>query len=259
MSGAAQQKFRTEFRAQIPPEYSGLVHALKMIAIGAVAIAVCVALLHRPITWLDWLMVPGVVVGWNFVEWSVHKHVLHYPRRNKIARALYQRHTLTHHQFFTNEEARFENHRDFSIVFFPVFALPAILVMSSPFALLAWAVLSANAALLVLASVAGIYILFEVMHFCAHAPENAFVRNAPLINTMRRHHIAHHNQRLMMERNMNFTLPLADWLMGTSDLDRGLLGTIFNGYSTRFVAARGERVLAEPEAYAATAGAKRDV
>jgi hypothetical protein len=26
-----------------------------------------------------------------------------------------------------------------------------------------------------------------------------------------------------------------DWLFGTSDLDRGLLGHLFNGYETRFI------------------------
>ena len=228
-------------RAQIPADYSGKRHALTVLSIGAVALAVLIACLRGPIGWADWLMVPAVVVGWNFVEWSVHKYVLHYPRKNKIARALYQRHTLTHHQFFTQEDPVFAGHRDWSIVFFPVFALPGILVLSAPFALLAWAVISANAALLLLASAVGIYILFEVMHFCAHTPENAFVRHMPLINTMRRHHIAHHNQRLMMDTNMNFTLPLADWLMGTSDLNRGLVGTVFNGYSTRHVRRSVER------------------
>ena len=29
---------------------------------------------------------------------------------------------------------------------------------------------------------------------------------------------------------MNLTFPIADWLFGTSDLDRGLLGHVFNGY-----------------------------
>jgi hypothetical protein len=29
---------------------------------------------------------------------------------------------------------------------------------------------------------------------------------------------------------MNLTFPIADWLFGTSDLDRGLLGHLFNGY-----------------------------
>jgi hypothetical protein len=61
------------------------------------------------------------------------------------------------------------------------------------------------------------------------------VRHCPFVNTLRRHHTAHHNGRLMMEVNMNLTFPLADWLFGTSDLDRGALGHLFNGYDTRYL------------------------
>jgi hypothetical protein len=35
--------------------------------------------------------------------------------------------------------------------------------------------------------------------------------------------------------NMNLTFPIADWLFGTSDLDRGLVGTLLNGYDTCFL------------------------
>jgi hypothetical protein len=35
---------------------------------------------------------------------------------------------------------------------------------------------------------------------------------------------------IMMHLNMNLTFPVADWAMGTSDLNRGLLGHLFNGY-----------------------------
>ena len=34
---------------------------------------------------------------------------------------------------------------------------------------------------------------------------------------------------------MNLTFPVADWAMGTSDLDRGLLGHLFNGYDETHV------------------------
>ncbi len=34
---------------------------------------------------------------------------------------------------------------------------------------------------------------------------------------------------------MNVTFPISDWLFGTSDLDRGLLGHLLNGYDTRFL------------------------
>ena len=73
------------------------------------------------------------------------------------------------------------------------------------------------------------------MHFCCHVTTTSFVRNMPFVNTLRRHHTAHHAQSIMMERNMNLTFPVMDWAFGTSDLNRGLLGTLFNGYSTAFV------------------------
>ena len=74
--------------------------------------------------------------------------------------------------------------------------------------------------------------------------DNAFVRRCPFVNTLRRHHRAHHDQAIMMQKNMNLTFPIADWLFGTSDLDRGLLGHLFNGYDTRHVKPRRRRAAA---------------
>src|SRR5215468_1664852 len=71
----------------------------------------------------------------------------------------------------------------------------------------------------------GMYLIYEFMHFCCHVDENWFVRNCPFVNTLRRHHTAHHNARLMMETNMNLTFPIADWLFGT----------LLNGYDTRYL------------------------
>jgi sterol desaturase/sphingolipid hydroxylase (fatty acid hydroxylase superfamily) len=92
------------------------------------------------------------------------------------------------------------------------------------------------------------------MHFCCHVGEGWFVRNCPFVNTIRRHHRAHHNQSIMMERNMNLTFPIADWLFGTSDLDRGLLGHIFNGYDTSHVKTNLRKSSRTPRVSAARAG-----
>ena len=35
-----------------------------------------------------------------------------------------------------------------------------------------------------------------------------------------------------MVANFNLTYPIADWLFATTDLDRGLLGHVFNGYDS---------------------------
>ena len=84
----------------------------------------------------------------------------------------------------------------------------------------------------IIATTTGMYLLYEFMHFCCHVDENIFVAKCPFVNTLRRHHTAHHNVTLMMERNMNLTFPIADWLFKTSDLDCGLFRHLFNGYST---------------------------
>src|SRR5439155_375912 len=82
--------------------------------------------------------------------------------------------------------------------------------------------------------------IFEwAMHrFIMHRPVKGLMgiykRHTPFMNTIRRHHIAHHDQAIMMSTNMNLTYPFADWLFGTSDLERGLLGHLFNGYDSRF-------------------------
>lgn len=238
MAGEKTGEFRRRFRAGIAADYDGVRHGLTALAIGLVALGLFVVLLARPLSWLEWMVVPATMIGWNFVEWVVHTHILHRPRKHPILRALYQRHAQTHHQFFTHEQASLEGTRDLAIVFFPVFALPATLVLVSPAAVVVWLAVSVNAGLLLLATVTAMYILFEIMHLGAHVPENAFVRHCPLVNTMRRHHIAHHDQHQMATTNMTFTFPLADWLMRTSDLDRGLVGMTFNGLSTKHVKRR---------------------
>jgi hypothetical protein len=39
----------------------------------------------------------------------------------------------------------------------------------------------------------------------------------------------------MQTRNFNLTFPLCDALFGTSDLDRGVIGTLFNGNSNEYM------------------------
>ncbi len=55
------------------------------------------------------------------------------------------------------------------------------------------------------------------------------VRHIPLpVNSIRRHHIAHHNPALDDGAELStLTYPVADWFFGTSDLTRGLLRHVF--------------------------------
>ena len=57
---------------------------------------------------------------------------MHRPVNIKGLRAIYERHTLNHHQFFTDEEMRFRDHKDWRVTVFPPYALVVFILMSMP-------------------------------------------------------------------------------------------------------------------------------
>ncbi|HEY5829143.1 MAG TPA: sterol desaturase family protein [Hyphomicrobiaceae bacterium] len=224
-----QKAFRQEYRSRIMGWYDGYLHIVIIYAMGAAAFTIYLQHIHD-VTWREWLTVPITFLFTNMFEWAVHRFVMHRPVPFKGLRAIYERHTLNHHQFFTDEEMRFRDHKDWRVTVFPPYALVVFILMSIPGGLILGWLFSPNVGWLFMCTTTGMYLIYEFMHFCCHVEENWFVRNCPFVNTLRRHHTAHHNARLMMETNMNLTFPIADWLFGTSDLDRGLLGHLFNGY-----------------------------
>ncbi|HEY0293259.1 MAG TPA: sterol desaturase family protein [Hansschlegelia sp.] len=229
-----QRFYRANYRQRVAGWYNGFLHITIIYVIGFTALYIYLSNVSAP-SWLELLTVPVTFLFCNFFEWWLHRYVMHRPSRNPIARAVYNRHTLQHHQFFTEHEMRFADHRDYRVTFFPPYALATFTLMSIPGAIALGLLFSPNVGWLFITTTTSIYMIYEFMHFCCHVDENWFVANMPFINTNRRHHTAHHDQSIMMERNMNLTFPIMDWLFGTSDLDRGLLGTLFNGYSTRHV------------------------
>jgi len=229
-----QRNFRGEYRDRIAGWYNGWLHVAVIYTIGIAAFYIYVSNIEN-VVWWEWLIVPVVFLLSNFFEWFLHRHIMHRPQKSAALRAIYNRHTLTHHQFFTDQEMRFADQKDWRVTFFPPYALVVFILMSVlPALIIGWA-LSPNVGWLLMCTTTGMYLTYEFMHFCCHVEENWFVRNMPFVNTIRRHHTAHHDQAIMMERNMNLTFPISDWLFGTSDLDRGLLGHLFNGYSTRYL------------------------
>ncbi|MEO8345812.1 MAG: fatty acid hydroxylase family protein [Betaproteobacteria bacterium] len=228
-----QRRFREKYLAAVSPWYSGLVHVGVMYAAGIAAIVWCVSRMHNA-TW-EWLLVIPVAIGGNFVEWGMHKYVMHRLVDVFALRAIYDRHTRQHHQYFTDNDHIINTVQEFRIVFFPWRVLIVLAVMGSLFGFIAAQLINPNAGYVVFITMIGHYMVYETFHFCCHVPENSIVRGLPLVNTIRRHHAAHHNLGIMMHCNMNLTFPVADWALNTSDLRRGLLGHLFNGYSDKYV------------------------
>lgn len=232
--GDRQRAYRASYRRRIAGWYNGWLHVLIIGISGFTALYVYAQNIAR-VQWWEWLALPIGFIGYQVVEYLLHTHAMHRPRKNPMLRALYVRHTLMHHQFFTREEMRFAGHHDWRVTFFPPFTMILLTLLSIAPALVAGFLISANFGWLLVSAATGSYMFYELIHFCCHINDNWFVRNIPIINTARRHHEAHHNHSLMMETNMGIGTPIIDWALGTSDLNRGLLGHVFNGYSAKHV------------------------
>ncbi len=231
-AGRRQLAFRADFRDRIAPAYSGPAHVALITAIGAAAIFVAASHLSHP-AWYDYLVIPIAFALSNLFEWWIHRTIMHRPVRGFMG--IYNRHTLAHHRFFTDTEPSFDTTRDFRIVFFPPYALVAFIALSLPPAGLLIAAGLPNAGWLLLITNVALYLNYELFHYCCHVKDDRLVNRIPLVNSIRRHHIAHHDPAIMMERNFNLTYPIADWFFGTSDLACGLVAHVFNGASTRHV------------------------
>jgi hypothetical protein len=227
-----QAAFRTDFRTRIAPAYRGWVHVALIAVLGLTAIWLCARHIHAP-AWYEFLVIPAAFCLSNVFEWWIHRTIMHRPVRGFLG--IYKRHTLAHHQFFTHLEPTFDTTRDFRIVFFPPYALVAFMALSLPPAALLGLAGLPNAGWLLLITNVALYLNYELFHYCCHVKDDRIVRHIPLVNSIRRHHIAHHDTAIMMERNFNLTYPIADWFFGTSDLRCGLLRHIFNGYDTSTV------------------------
>jgi len=228
-----QRKFRAQYMGKVSPLYNGLLHIGVMYAAGIAGIWYCASRLDGA-GW-EWLIAIPVFIAGNFVEWAMHTFVMH--RRIDVfaLRAIYERHTREHHQYFTDNDVTIDTTREFRIVFFPWRVLVVLGIGGTTLGYLASLAINANAGYIVFITMVGMYLNYETFHYCCHVHDNWFVRYMPFVNTIRRHHTAHHNMGIMMKYNMNLTYPIADWFMGTSDLRRGLLGNLFNGTSEAHV------------------------
>ena len=110
MISQRQIDFRKEYRSRIVGWYDGYFHIVLIYAIGAAAFYIYVEHIHN-VTWAEWLTVPVTFLFTNLFEWAVHRYVMHRPVNIKGLRAVYERHTLNHHQFFTDRRCVFATTR----------------------------------------------------------------------------------------------------------------------------------------------------
>lgn len=225
-----QKQFRKQFVEETPSWYRGEYHLAFMLTVTLGTIWYCWAHIEN-VTGLEWIVILPMLLFGNYIEWAAHRYILHRPVKG--LEAIYKRHCAVHHQFFTDHDLSYGGHKDWRALLFPPFAPVAFILAAVPPALLLAAIWSSNVGYIAVGMMAVYYLMYEGLHTLSHLEDHEYpwLRHVPLVNTIRRMHRVHHDLGQMQTRNFNLTFPICDALFGTSDLNRGLLGTLFNGDS----------------------------
>src|SRR2546425_2104176 len=170
-----QRKFRESYKSDISPLYNGLIHVVVTFGAGIAAIAYCVAQMHGA-SW-EWLVAIPVFLGGNFVEWFLHRHVMH--RRINVfgLRSIYERHTRQHHQYFTDNEPTIDTTREFRIVFFPWRVLVRLGLFGTTLGYLSSGIVNPKAGYVLFFTMVAHHLVYERFHYCCHVLVNWVVRH----------------------------------------------------------------------------------
>ncbi|MFP3616338.1 fatty acid hydroxylase family protein, partial [Paraburkholderia sp. SIMBA_050] len=84
-----QRQFREQYKADISPLYNGLLHITVIYGVSIAALYWAIQRLHN-VTW-EWALILPVFLAGNFVEWFMHRYIMH--RRIDVfaLRAIYER------------------------------------------------------------------------------------------------------------------------------------------------------------------------
>ena len=218
MTPESVARARKAFREQrIPEHYSGPLHLAMILGFSLLVAATSIAMLDD-VAPAEWLAIPLTFLYCNLAEYVGHRGPMH--NKTRLLAGIFQRHTVEHHSFFTDEAISFDSPSDFRAVLFP----PILLVFffgffAVPVGALLYFFVSPNVCFLFVSTAILYYLNYELFHFAYHLSPQSRAGRLPLLRRLRAHHAVHHNKALMTRCNFNITYPICDRLFGT--LHRG--------------------------------------
>ncbi len=212
-AASIHERHRAAITARLPGWYSPIPHLALPSAFGLACLLFAAARIHalRPV---ELCTIPLTLLAAFGFEWRVHKWVLH--RRIPGLGLLYDRHELEHHVVFTYDDLSMRAPRELRLILMPAYAVVLVALINAPLALLTAHYFSLNVGYLYLVTSMFFFLTYEWLHFFYHLPPQSFIGRLPLVARLREHHRRHHDPRLMKAWNFNVTLPLFDWIYGTT-------------------------------------------
>jgi len=207
---------RAQIVARLPARYNPTMHLAIPAAIGLCVLIVAIVRVQtnelRPI---ELLSIPITLFASFGFEWRAHKSILH--RRLPLLGLLYVRHELYHHVIFTDRDMAVKSKREWWFVLMPAYAVVLVFVtLVLPIAIVLELYVTTNVAMFVTITSMVFFLSYEWLHLAYHLPLDHPIARLGIITKLREHHRRHHEPRLMKQWNFNVTVPLFDWLYGTT-------------------------------------------
>jgi len=214
------EQARAAYRERyISQHYSGPLHLATTVSVSLL-IALLSAMMLEMISPLEWLTIPLTFLYANLCEYLFHRGPMHH--KTRFLGLIFRRHAIEHHAVFTDEAATYDTTQDFKAVLFPPIML---LVFNGCFVLpigaLLYFLISPNVSFLFVLTAILYFLNYELLHFAYHMDPQTWVGRLPFMDRLRKHHLRHHDRRLMTRYNFNISYPICDYLFGTIYKDNG--------------------------------------
>lgn len=207
-------RFRKKFMAENHIWYSGITHYLfnGSLLLGSFGFLIWQI---EDLKLIELLTIPVLLVLGSLTVYLIHRYPLHQKYKG-VREQTYDQHTLIHHRFYTNELYQVGRGEESNTFLFPpavvlgfcaVF-LPGLYFLTRLF-------LPSNVVFLLVAMSSVYFILYEIVHYTSHLSETHWIMKMGYFRRMRKHHLDHHDPRLMEKYNFNIVCPLFDYVLGT--------------------------------------------
>lgn len=191
------QEKQNNLRDQIPQKYNPYLHWFG--TVGITQLICCLLLFSSSLSYIL-LIFPIVTMGMLFVEYFIHKLLLHRP----FFQPLYRYH-MNHHLLFNDGEMKIKSLRDLYWILIPQPVYFIVMFGVAVFGAIGGLVFPVGIINSICFSILLFHILYDVCHTCWHTTEFY----------LGKFHREHHRFESMQHFNMNVTFPVVDWLLGT--------------------------------------------
>lgn len=208
------QKRRQIFHeTYLPKYYSGFLHFLFTISLtltgGYFSLKQVNGFGTSELVWAVFLIV--------YVSFSIYlSHRFQQHRRVKGLGFLFKFHTVEHHQLFDDRNMeRKELNDTYMILFPPSVVLFLIFIFYPVCASFFWLLFGKNVGIVYYSVSCFYFLVYEIVHFCAHTDEQSFCYKMPILGSLCKHHRIHHNPVYMSDKNFGIVTTLWDHIFKT--------------------------------------------